>query len=550
MKKLLTLVLLLSAWLGASAQEHTQLFQFQGFGDSYVAGVGATTPAVGSGFAQLSKTIPTVPSNNFGVSGLNADAINLNVWTQATASPQQPSAYLFNSGSNDRNNCGVTRACLANFQEEASSSISYLAIPNQERTFGSACTQTNGTWTADTAVYAAPSTPYYLAPGTAVSTTTSGAILTCVVTSRAPSYKVGLNFQVTNAQTGTFTVTVDGMATNYDLCSGSNTFTSAPCGANLLTNTTAVFRQEFQGVLGTTHTVVITTTNAAKVNVTAVDTITPLAQVNSNYVVVMGPNINFDTNGVYEAALSAIANQFAQDGARVTFADLQSTNPGPGVNNTTDTATTATANCTASAQSSHLNDVCGYFHLAQTVVNATKAAGWNIFGTPLVFNSPVSAMTVSTAGTASLPSLTSSVDLTTGWHFPAVGGAAWASAGFDQILIGSGFFGLRSTVGFRWNPSGPSVSGNDTGVSRSAAGVVSIDSTTNANGLGTLRAAAVLPGVIYSAAGTAVPTCVAGIKGQSAVVSDATAPTYLGTYTSGGAVVSAVLCNGTTWVTH
>ncbi len=56
--------------------------------------------------------------------------------------------------------------------------------------------------------------------------------------------------------------------------------------------------------------------------------------------------------------------------------------------------------------------------------------------------------------------------------------------------------------------------------------------------------------LLYSAAGTAVPTCNGGSKGTALVVSDATAPTYLGTYTSGGAVVSPALCNGTNWVTY
>jgi hypothetical protein len=58
----------------------------------------------------------------------------------------------------------------------------------------------------------------------------------------------------------------------------------------------------------------------------------------------------------------------------------------------------------------------------------------------------------------------------------------------------------------------------------------------------------------YSAAGTPLPTCASGIKGQNAVVSDATSPTYMGAYTSGGAITAAVICsyNGTTyfWLTH
>jgi hypothetical protein len=54
---------------------------------------------------------------------------------------------------------------------------------------------------------------------------------------------------------------------------------------------------------------------------------------------------------------------------------------------------------------------------------------------------------------------------------------------------------------------------------------------------------------VYSAAGTPLPTCNTAYKGQKATVSDATSPTYLGTYTSGGAVIAPVFCNGTTWLT-
>lgn len=58
-----------------------------------------------------------------------------------------------------------------------------------------------------------------------------------------------------------------------------------------------------------------------------------------------------------------------------------------------------------------------------------------------------------------------------------------------------------------------------------------------------------IPNFLYSAAGTALPTCNTASKGTSLYVSDATSPTFQGTYASGGAVATAVLCNGTNWVT-
>lgn len=69
-----------------------------------------------------------------------------------------------------------------------------------------------------------------------------------------------------------------------------------------------------------------------------------------------------------------------------------------------------------------------------------------------------------------------------------------------------------------------------------------------------ITATSVIPGVLYSAAGTALPTCAVGIQGETAIVKDAASPTYMGAYTSGGGITAAVICgyNGTTyaWVTH
>ena len=61
-------------------------------------------------------------------------------------------------------------------------------------------------------------------------------------------------------------------------------------------------------------------------------------------------------------------------------------------------------------------------------------------------------------------------------------------------------------------------------------------------------------GFLYSAAGTPLPTCTSALNDIPAHVSDATSPTYMGTYTSGGHITASVLCsyNGTTynWVTN
>jgi len=54
----------------------------------------------------------------------------------------------------------------------------------------------------------------------------------------------------------------------------------------------------------------------------------------------------------------------------------------------------------------------------------------------------------------------------------------------------------------------------------------------------------------FSASGVPLPKCGAALMGQGASVSDATSPTYNGSYTGGGTVQVPVYCNGTTWTTH
>lgn len=91
------------------------------------------------------------------------------------------------------------------------------------------------------------------------------------------------------------------------------------------------------------------------------------------------------------------------------------------------------------------------------------------------------------------------------------------------------------------------------GFSGPSAGLIEVNDGTATSGGGVysdLKLAKLQAGILYSAAGTALPTCVAGFKGTEATVSDATGPTYGANYTSGGAVTVKVLCDGTNWKTY
>jgi hypothetical protein len=93
-------------------------------------------------------------------------------------------------------------------------------------------------------------------------------------------------------------------------------------------------------------------------------------------------------------------------------------------------------------------------------------------------------------------------------------------------------------------------SGNAAIAYNGGSGKLQLGDPTLNSGNGTLAYAQWFPGIFYAAGGTALPSCTGGLKGTVAIVSDATAPTYNGAYTSGGAVPALVLCNGSNWTTH
>lgn len=358
-------------------------FGFFAFGDSYVLGTGTLNPVAQSAFALLAKSSPSgMQAYNNAVGGFTADQIAFQVFTYFGPSPTLPSVSLINGGANDAA-CGTSASCVNNYKEEMMASEAWLSIPYSARIMGSA--GTGASWSTDTSFpnvnpgFGAPRN-YILSPGTPVSTTTNGASKTFSIPSSA-SPVVGLTFNATNSQTGTFTVTLDGVLQN-DSCSGTTTFTSAPCGGLTLNQTTSPFRQEWSVTPNQTHTLVVTTTNTGKVDVLCVDWI-PATSAVINAVFVQGTTAQFTNFATYNTASVLIANALKTDGLQVYFVDL--VNGTPGVNATTDIATTATASCDASTTAGHPNSQCGYLHMAQTIYNAEVSNGYvftNTIGGP------------------------------------------------------------------------------------------------------------------------------------------------------------------------
>lgn len=182
------------------------------------------------------------------------------------------------------------------------------------------------------------------------------------------------------------------------------------------------------------------------------------------------------------------------------------------------------------------------------------ALGQISVGTPFTTTAtaPIGRDVLGSDGIATAPTFRWANELNTGWYRAGAQDSRYAINGSDFMRwIHNGTVNeeiLASGNGRCWGSSG--TSSIDTCTSRAAAGVFSVDDGTPADSKGQVKAASWLSGILYSAAGTALPTCNSGAKGTHATVTDATAPTWGSTYTSGGAVVSNVLCNGTSWVTE
>ena len=82
-----------------------------------------------------------------------------------------------------------------------------------------------------------------------------------------------------------------------------------------------------------------------------------------------------NSSGYNSEAASLLATE-KSEGLLVNYVDVNSTtSPGPGVNSTTDIATTATPQCPLSTAAQHPNR-CGYLNQAKTIFNAEVAAGF------------------------------------------------------------------------------------------------------------------------------------------------------------------------------
>jgi hypothetical protein len=124
-----------------------------------------------------------------------------------------------------------------------------------------------------------------------------------------------------------------------------------------------------------------------------------------------------------------------------------------------------------------------------------------------------------------------------------------ANGAVNYVGINNNSVNVDGFVVLGWSSSDAITSAIDTGLSRSAAGVVQLGNGTFANTSGTLVAAQWGAGILYATGGLPLPACGGGNKGYRAAVSDHNAaPTFNATYAGGGTNFATVVCNGSNWV--
>ncbi len=118
------------------------------FGDSITCGIGAM-PA-NQGYSSLLDTAIGKAAKNYCRPGDQAADL-ARVWVYPKTTPTLGSHQLYTVliGTNDANSCGSSTGCIENWKQSLESSLAWLAMPSQDKTFPATATARTGTWTSD-----------------------------------------------------------------------------------------------------------------------------------------------------------------------------------------------------------------------------------------------------------------------------------------------------------------------------------------------------------------------------------------------------------------
>lgn len=336
------------------------------FGDSYMAGMGATSVANGQcGIVGSDLNIPTVL--NLAISGNTSADLAHDVLTALNPSDSGNPIVIAASSAN---NVGQGTAGLANFNQTTYAAYAWGSISSTNKVLvGAAGVTASGTTAVDTT--------YPHANGKTCSAAT------CTFTYSAVVGQTGLVYlwYGMGSTGGTVSVTVDGAA-GTDTVTNSTAFSTAWAYAPINSAVSAGMAR-YVTTPGT-HTLVVTATSGA--TVLGFGFPATLRNRGVSYPrMFMGGTANMPTvalaaTQVYNNASIAISQRLVGDGLDVPFVDLLNA-----YNPSLDFVTSATQNCPASTQVNHPNN-CGHRDAAgvwEANINAVPTAVSGTVGGPV-----------------------------------------------------------------------------------------------------------------------------------------------------------------------
>jgi hypothetical protein len=113
--------------------------------------------------------------------------------------------------------------------------------------------------------------------------------------------------------------------------------------------------------------------------------------------------------------------------------------------------------------------------------------------------------------------------------------------------------GTSNTAGANWTLKASAGTGTGAGGDMlfqvAAAGTTGTSQNAFATAFSVRNTGVIQNNIVFSAAGTPLPTCNGAAEGSRGAVSDALTPTFLTAYVSGGTTHASVYCDGTSWKT-
>ena len=336
------------------------------FGDSYMAGAGATAPANGQcGLVGSDLNIPTVA--NLAIPGNTSADLAYDVLM--ALNPGDSSNPIVIAASSN-NNVGWGTAGLGNFNQTTYAAFAWGSISSTNKVLiGAPAVSSSGTTVVDTT--------YPHANG---KTCTSGS---CTFTYSAVVGQTGVVYlwYGMGSTGGTVSATVDG-AVATDTVTNATAFSTAWTYAP--TNSAKSAGMARYVTTPGTHTLVVTATTGATVLGFGLPATVRNRGVSYPRMFLGGtaqmPSTTLAATQVYNNASIAISQRLVGDGLDVPFVDLLNA-----YNQSLDFVTTATQNCPASTQANHPND-CGQRNAAgawEANINAVPTAVSGSAGGPV-----------------------------------------------------------------------------------------------------------------------------------------------------------------------